>query len=393
MIPIDLSSLQSLFSTARQSGLAHGVYQFSFVSNVQGDESAIHIRVGEEVVVCAGRAENPDLSIILDCSDLVGCLEGRIRPQDLYSSRRLRFERASPAALDLLRGLQVWLERSRGHSQSMADPAATAVRPSASKVSLHTFQEDAVLCDWINASYLDPQRLRALQMRAAGLPLARYLVLDNFFCERALEQLIDQHNRLEFSNDDEGLNFDSRVVIPLPGREHGCDLFFSPMWHHYIATALGVEIQNPGRAMVRLRRHDGQARGFWPHSDRVMDERGFRTATVLCYFNREWRIADGALLQIWHSTSREVSDTDRNAALRWSDYFGQRLDFLDDAHELTIEVPEGSAGVSVHRLLLIDQIPPECNRVVICDLTSTLMIHSVTPSAGRTRDGFVQWIY
>ena len=38
------------------------------------------------------------------------------------------------------------------------------------------------------------------------------------------------------------------------------------------------------------------------------------------------------------------------------------------------------------------QVPPEYNRLVIVTLGDD-HVHSVTPSRGRVRDGFLQWLF
>jgi hypothetical protein len=42
---------------------------------------------------------------------------------------------------------------------------------------------------------------------------------------------------------------------------------------------------------------------------------------------------------------------------------------------------------------LLDQILPVYNRIVICNVQYDASYHSITPSNGRARDGFLPWRY
>ena len=181
------------------------------------------------------------------------------------------------------------------------------------------------------------------------------------------------------------------MVYAEENKHFGSDLFFSKDWHEYVSYIVGSDLLAPGRALVRLRRHDPLAHGFWPHSDWVEDTRGRRAAFVLGYFNKNWTLEDGGIFQLWHPLPANGDDP---ATLhRWNDYCGQRLSFLDTGEDIVVEVPVGSLGFRKKKLVLIDQILPEYNRIMICDLTSDPVLHSVSPSRGRLREGFVQWVY
>jgi hypothetical protein len=77
---------------------------------------------------------------------------------------------------------------------------------------------------------------------------------------------------------------------------------------------------------------------------------------------------------------------------RLLDHVDERLDFLHDARSLCIEAAlEESAGWMEG--VFVDTLLPEFNRLVVCDFESSPCFHTVTPSDGRSRYGFVQWLY
>lgn len=366
-------------------------YRFSFDSG-----AAISlIATGGEVKLEETLTSDFDVHISFALEDFAKCIDGTCTLADLYSGKRVRFEGDVSLAASLMQAFQKWrqpggetedfefelskreyLFRKPVGGQSV-DPWKLAVSP--------------VLQKWINPYYLEPEVMAAKRTSACAKPLVRYAILDDFFRVSAFDELIARHRELEFVPDDVGLNFDSSVVFAEANKHFGSELFFSTDWHEYVSYIVGSDLLAPGRTLVRLRRHDPTAHGFWPHSDWVNDERGRRAAFMLAYFNKDWRLEDGGIFQLWHP--QPVTNGDAGALHRWNDYCGKRLSFLEAGEDVFVEVPVGSLGFRKKKLTLIDQILPEYNRVMICDLTSDPVLHSVSPSRGRLREGFVQWVY
>jgi hypothetical protein len=232
----------------------------------------------------------------------------------------------------------------------------------------------------------------ALAEAAAAKPDAHYLVLDDFFTAAAADRLRTSLEGLEFSEELDRrapngtiLPYDSAVKFA-DGSDVGWDLFSDPNWHTYLATLVGATLHTARHSMVKLRRHRADAGGFWIHSDAIV---GVRSLVAIAYFNPNWYRADGGLLQIW----REETTTAPGAVA---------IEILDGAvplHVLTrsprirTRTPgERVAGRRARDFALVDQIIPEHNRLFVCNIQNHPGWHAVTPSGGRLRYGFVQWI-
>ena len=246
-------------------------------------------------------------------------------------------------------------------------------------------ERHAVLSGWIRPEWHDP---RPLAEQARVRPWVRWVVADDFFEEHRLDALVAHHSQLEYAEDDVGLNYHS-TAARVDGRPEvtGAELLLEPLWHRYAAFVMGAVLVQPGRTVIKYRRHPPDARGFWLHTDR--DHGQPKALAVLGYLNRGWRAEDGGALQLW---ATEPAGPEDPQPLRWADFEGRRLEFLRREVALVIEAAD-VVGVLPVRARLLDQVLPRYNRLVFLDFQSGPGFHSVTPSEGRTRAGFLQWLY
>jgi hypothetical protein len=243
--------------------------------------------------------------------------------------------------------------------------------------------------------YLDPEYIKSLKETVKAKPEVKYLVLDNFFNEEILDELIKVHQTLEFSEAQDRILPDG-TVLPYDGsvnfatRDHfGGDLFFSQEWHDYTSNLVNLEIPQPRGTDIKLRMHDTDAEGFWIHSDSNGGVYG-RDIVIIAYFNKGWTFEDGGHLQLWRE---EEIDAPGVKSVSWHDA-NQRMDFLTENIRLNVEGPGGGFKDRPKKdLLLVDQIVPIYNRVFICNFKENPAYHSVTPSNGKKRQNFVQWIF
>lgn len=254
-----------------------------------------------------------------------------------------------------------------------------------------------VLNEWINPMYLDPEYIEVLKETVKSKPEIKYLVLDNFFNENKLKELIEVHQKLDFSEAADRI-LPNGEVLPYDGsvnfatKNHvGGDLFFSKEWHDYTSNLVNLEIPHPRNTDVKLRMHDIDAQGFWIHSDSRGGEFG-RDIVIIGYFNKGWKMEDGGLLQLWRVEENQapgILHVNPNMTTK-------RMDFLKENIRLNVSGPGGgfeNAERNNEDLVLIDQIIPVYNRVFICNFKKNPAYHSVTPSNGKKRQNFVQWIY
>lgn len=250
----------------------------------------------------------------------------------------------------------------------------------------------SVLDEWINPIYLSAEGVHDIREAVAAKPGAKYVVLDNFFLEHKIQELIAQHKTLQFNEEldrrapgtGEWLPYDGALVYAKPGQHVGSDLFFDEEWHRYLAYLTHCEMEYPTETDVKLRWHQKDAHGFWVHTDA-----GFRTMVAIAYFNKGWRAEDGGLLQLWEKvegTAPGVHEVNRPQG---------RMDFLTQHKRIRTSTPgggwkDGTKGPA--DLVLVDQIVPAYNRIFINNYQHNPSYHSVTPSNGRERTGFVQWL-
>lgn len=245
-----------------------------------------------------------------------------------------------------------------------------------------------ILEEWVNPYYLTDQGAEDIRQSVIAKPVIKYAVIDNFFNIKKLDELIEYHKHLEFSELDDRvtrdgniLPYDGSVVFAKKGVHFGSELFFNDEWHRYCCYLTDTVINNP-RTEIKLRYHRPDAEGFWIHTDSII-----RNMVIITYFNKGWTYADGGLLQLWR-----MDEATSPSAFEVNSPEG-RLDFLTRHKRIKTRTPGGGfPDKRSHDLTLIDQIVPAYNRVFMCNFKHSLAYHSVTPSNGKSRLGFVQWI-
>ena len=257
---------------------------------------------------------------------------------------------------------------------------------------LSTLLESPTLSRWVAPQYLSERWVRAAAAGRALRPLPHYLVLDDLFRADRAESLRDHIEGLEFSEDLDRrarggtlLPYDSAVKFA-DASDVGHDLFSDPAWHAYLAAIVGAPLHAERHSVVKLRRHRADAGGFWIHSDAIV---GVRSVVAIGYLNHDWRAEDGGLLQLWSEEETPSPDatpydvTDPTA----------RLHVLETAKRIRTHTAGALASARrEHTFALEREIVPQYNRLFVCDVASHPAWHAVTPSHGRVRYGFVQWI-
>lgn len=248
----------------------------------------------------------------------------------------------------------------------------------------------SILDEWINPYYLTDDAVDDIRESLLAKPSVKYAVLDNFFKTDKLDQFIAHHNNLKFSEEmdrlapktGELLPYDSAVCFAKPGY-FGSDLLFDDEWHRYCCYLTNTKLNFPAGTEIKLRYHRPNADGFWIHTDSTI-----RSMVAIAYFNKNWRLSDGGVLQLW----RVDESSDQNAFV--IDNPIGRMDFLTKHSRIKTKTPGGGfSDGRQHDLVLIDQIIPTYNRLFLCNFQISPAYHSVTPSNGRARLGFVQWLF
>lgn len=249
-----------------------------------------------------------------------------------------------------------------------------------------------VLEKFLNPMYLQKEYIAVLQETLKAKPVSKYLVLDNFLKEDILNQIIEDHKKLEFDEIRDRTGADGSW-LPYDGALAGCDpntllgeLLYAPEWQEYCLTLMGLEVK-PRRTEIKLRSHKEEATGFWIHSDSRGGGGGARDLVSILYFNKDWTAEDGGLLQLWR---KDEIDDPRTTTIRYDQTRG-RLDFLNN-QRLNVRPAGFWPYQESHDLILMDQIVPSYNRLFICNFKEEPAYHSVTPSNGKIRTGFVQWL-
>ena len=220
------------------------------------------------------------------------------------------------------------------------------------------FTSDPILKKWINPKYLDQKIIEKCRNDCLSKPHVKYLVLDEIFRPEILDEYFEKHKQLPFKPDDIGNPYDSLVVFGSPD-EIGGELFFHAPWQLLVSQLCGTEIRKAGKeTTVKLRKHEGNSKGFWIHTDRAVSNPA--KIASLVYLNKNWTAADGSLLQLWQALSAErggrikIVEVDYEKALRgilkkgkkilqgistlgdlkadfkWDDLKGKRLDVLNE---------------------------------------------------------------
>jgi hypothetical protein len=288
--------------------------------------------------------------------------------------------------------------------------------------------DDPILRKWVNERYLRPDVIADVKESCCAKPYTKYAVLDDFFNESTLADYFEQHKRLDFRPDDVGLPYDSQVIFGAPHLPGG-ELEFHRPWHELISALSGTKLNRfEEKTVVKIRKHEGDSKGFWIHSDR--SKKNPSRLAVLTYLNKNWKAADGALLQLWQTVTAdamgrvrlverdhgrdlaqvlalrsdpaamarklaEVRAEERVTMLNVDHHRADamnRLDFLHTERVFSIQIPS-LLSLESHQVFMVDQIVPVYNRVVLLDFSKGPGYHSVTPSCGSTRYAIVQWMY
>lgn len=255
----------------------------------------------------------------------------------------------------------------------------------------------SLLEKYINPVYLTPEGKAKIKEDLKSKPDVPYVVLDHFFIESTLELIQQEHNTHDFNP-----NADSRsekfqdIKFPFDGAVAQCDpdsvlgeFLYSREWYRYCFEILDIQ---PLRVWptIKIRYNKEDAKGYWPHNDKPGGPVGFeRIITILGYFNKGWKASDGGLLQIWQESPVQKEGT---PSYDEEDYLDQPLAFLEQPR---INVwPYGATWPDHEKrdFILVDQIVPVYNRVVIFNLNNKALYHSVTPNYGKRRDGFIEWL-
>jgi hypothetical protein len=257
-------------------------------------------------------------------------------------------------------------------------------------------EEDIVniLEQYINPMYLDPRYIKVLKETVKSRPISKYLVLDNFFLESVLDQIIEEHQKLSFNEkaDRTGVN---GQWLPYDGALAGCKpdsllgrLLYSKEWHEFLLDLVNLP-QVPRKEEIKLRHHKEEAHGFWLHSDAGGGGGGRRDLVAITYFNKDWTVEDGGMLQLWRLDEGNLPET---PTYTFQDALAGPMDFLNQPRIKARPAGVYPFGNDPHDLVLVEQILPVYNRIFICNFRDEPAFHSVTPSKGKVRQGFVQWL-
>lgn len=244
------------------------------------------------------------------------------------------------------------------------------------------------ITNWINDIYLNYDYCKDIRQSVLAKPYIKYAVLDNFFQPRMFEQLIASYNNLSFSEKNDKYTADGKILpydssVVFANKNHfGAELFFDPEWHRYCGFLAGIDFPAQVSTEIKLRYHKPHSNGFWIHTDSPT-----RDMVIIAYFNKNWTVDDGGLLQLWKVEDPIHSDAYAVESPK------DRLNFLKDSKCIRTKTPGGGfQDGRLHDLILIDQILPIYNRVFICNFLNNPAYHSITPSKTKARMGFVQWL-
>ena len=250
-----------------------------------------------------------------------------------------------------------------------------------------------ILTEWINPIYLNQEYINNLRETIKSKPEIKYLTLDHFFIEDKINSMIEDHKKLSFSekldrysHNGDILPYDSSLYW-MNNLNVGYELLFSNIWFKYLLNFFSKKNIDGYYTEVKIRKHRENSNGFWIHTDSKR-----RKIVFICYYNRNWTVEDGGLLQLWR-----VDECNCEKTIKVEHNCNNKMDYLNNVR-LNVRSPGGgfsgnfSDGNS-HDLVLIDQILPLYNRIFLCDLSANETYHSVTPTKMKERNGFVQWIY
>jgi Rps23 Pro-64 3,4-dihydroxylase Tpa1-like proline 4-hydroxylase len=250
-----------------------------------------------------------------------------------------------------------------------------------------------VMKEWINPIYLEPEYIQSLIESVKAKPETKYIVLDNFFVKSKLDELIDNHQKINFlpppepKYNGEKVIYDANAVHAEKNPEHyfGSELMFLKDFHDYISTLVGIQLEEGYGTQVRLRSHKPDSNGFWIHTDKDGNNIP-RYMVALFYFNKNWKVSDGGLLQLWR-----LEETDYPDSVKVNP--SSSLELLNNvrikAEHVGGNLPDNKESID---MVMVDQILPSYNRLVLINFQHSPAYHSINPSHGKTRQGFVLWL-
>lgn len=246
-----------------------------------------------------------------------------------------------------------------------------------------------LLQEWINPIYLDKEYILDLKETVKAKPEIKYLVLDNFFNKNKIDTLIEEHKKLIFNEFLDQYSEDGKHHLPYDSalqwmgmNNYGHDFLTSHEWFQYLLNLFSLQMNDKCWPEIKLRKHREDANGFWVHSDSYV-----RDLVFICYFNKNWKVENGGMLQLWRIDECKWDDT-----IKAEPEIHRKMTCLNNTR---INARPGGWGDGTNGvdLTLVDQILPVYNRVFICDLRANPTLHSVTPSNSKERFGFVQWLH
>lgn len=250
-----------------------------------------------------------------------------------------------------------------------------------------------ILQHYINPIYLDERYIRVLKETVKAQPVSKYLVLDNFFREDILDEIIEEHKQLRFNEAADRLGTDG-AWLPYDSALAGCkmesklgNLLYSEEWMQFTTDLVGLP-QQARKTEIKLRYHSPEADGFWIHTDQSGSVNGARDLVVIGYYNKDWTYDDGGLLQLWRLDETTLPDT---PLYTFEDALAGPMNFLNQSRIKALPAGANNSITKPQDFLLMDQIIPAYNRVFICNFKEEPAYHSITPSKGKVRQGFVQW--
>lgn len=248
------------------------------------------------------------------------------------------------------------------------------------------------LAQYINPIYLRADYIKDLQETVKSKPLAKYLVLDNFLREDFLDKLMEEHKSVDFNIDLHKSGFDNNLM-PYHGSSGFClpdstlgKFVYSAEWHKYALNLFNLFPLTERETEVELRWHDSDAKGFWMHTDTAGGGAGPRDLVITLYFNKDWKIENGGMLQFWKMADENLDDTPYHSheegLSNSMDFFNQNRIKVTPAGEYPYTEPND--------FILYDQVLPIYNRIFLLNAQAGNDYHSVSPSHGKIREGFVQ---
>lgn len=245
---------------------------------------------------------------------------------------------------------------------------------------------------YINPIYLDINYIKSLQETVKSKPVAKYLVLDNFLTTEFIEKIIAEHNNVDFNIN---LNKSGAPghLLPYHGSSGWCPtdsllgtFLYSEEWHKYALNLFEMTPLEKRDTEVELRRHEADAGGFWMHTDTMGGGAGPRDLVITLYYNKDWSYENGGMLQFWRMDEIDLPDTplytEKDGVSGPMDFYNQPRIKLSPSGSYPYNEP--------HDFILIDQVLPIYNRIFLLNAQAGNDYHSVSPSKGKIREGFVQ---